>query len=139
MANPVTDFWFWATTGKTASQIEAETARNDAILAARDADLIARGLWSDKDIRDSANQRAAEDYAANIGGQVAQAAGEGAAEGLDAMQSAVKETVTGAATFSLKATLGWIPWWLWLVGAAYLALRLGLLAPALSALKIKVQ
>lgn len=139
MANPFTDFWFWATTGKTASQIEAETAANDAILAARDAELIARGLWDQKDIRDSANQRAAEDYAANIGSQVAQAAGEGAAEGLDKMQSAVKETVTGATTFSLRAVFGFIPWWVWFLAVGYAAFRLGLLAPALSALKLKVQ
>ena len=138
MANPVTDFWFWATTGKTASAIEAETARNNEILAKRDADLIARGVWDERARQAHEENVRAETYADNIGGQVADAAQEGALEGLDSMQSAVKDTVTSAAKFSLRATLGWVPWWVWIVLAVVAAFRLGLLAPALRSLKIKL-
>jgi hypothetical protein len=65
-------------------------------------------------------------------------AAEGAAEGLDAMQTAVKDTLSGAATFSLRAVFGFIPWWVWLLALGYGAFRLGLLGPALKSLKIKL-
>jgi hypothetical protein len=128
MANLLTDAWFKITTGKTASQIEAETARANEILARRDAELIARGVWDARDVRDSSAQRAAEDYLAKPPGQqIVAAAAEGASEGLAAMQSSVRSNLGSVATFSLRAVLGWIPWWLWLFGAGYLAWRLGLL------------
>ena len=139
MANPVTDLWFWATTGKTATAIEEETARNNEILAKRDADLIARGKWdADAQAAHRQNMETQYEYWDNTGGQVAEAAGEGAIEGLETMQRAVRAGLGGVARFSLKATLGWVPWWLWIAGAAYLAFRLGLLGPALRSLKSKL-
>lgn len=138
MANWFTDAWFKVTTGKTASQIEAETAANNAILDARNEELRNRGTWTQQDYDVAMQQRSWETYASSPGADVATAAAEGAAEGLEAMQTAVKDTVTGAATFSLRAVFGFIPWWVWLLAIGYGAFRLGLLGPALKSLKIKL-
>lgn len=138
MANWITDAWFKVTTGKSASQIEAETARNNEILAARDADLIARGVWDQRAQKAHEENVRAETYSEDIGGQVTSAAQEGALEGLDKMQSAVKDTVTSATAFSLRATLGWVPWWVWILAGLYAAFQLGLLTPALRSLKVKL-
>jgi hypothetical protein len=51
----------------------------------------------------------------------------GAAEGLAGMQNAVKTTASGI----LGGALGFIPWWIWLGGIAYLVWRLGLLGKVL--------
>lgn len=138
MAGWITDAWFKLTTGKTASDIEAETAKNNAILAARDADLIQRGIWDKQAQQQHWENTQRETYAENTGGQIFEAAKEGAVEGLDAMQTAVKDTVTGATTFSLRSVFGFVPWWVWILGLGYVAFRLGLLTPALKALKIKL-
>lgn len=51
----------------------------------------------------------------------------GAEEGLARTQAAFKDTVSGAAGFSLRAVFGFVPWWVWVAGALFLAFRLGLL------------
>lgn len=134
MANIFTDAWYKITTGKTASQIEEETARANEINARRDADLIARGVWDQKAARDSAAQRGAEDYYAEIGRQTGGAAVEGATEGLATVQGGFRDVLTGATTFSLRAVFGFVPWWLWIAAAAYIAFRLDLLGPAIKSL-----
>lgn len=140
MAGWITDAWFKLTTGKTASQIEAETAANNEILAKRDADLVARGVWDAKAQEARRENAQAEwEYWNNTSDQLAAAAAEGAREGLDAMQASVKDTITSATTFSLRAVLGFIPWWLWLAAAGYLAFRLGLLDGAMRQLRGKLK
>lgn len=59
--------------------------------------------------------------------QVWQAAGEGAVEGLESMQTGVKDTLTGGIGFGLSGVLGFVPWWVWLGGLAYAAWHFGLL------------
>jgi len=59
--------------------------------------------------------------------QVTDAAKEGALEGLEKTQGAVKDTLSSATAFTLKGVLGFVPWWVWLGGIAYLAWRFGLL------------
>ena len=54
------------------------------------------------------------------------------------MADGVRNTVNAVGGGILSTVWRAVPWWGWLAGAGYLAFRLGLLAPALRALKIKL-
>lgn len=142
MANWLTDAWFYVATGKTASAIEAETAANNAILDKRNADLLERGVWTQKDQAASDQQRAAEDYWRQPGYDVAYEAKAGAIEGaqnvVEVTQEAVKATAevvnqTANAVASTTAGFVWraVPWWLWIAVLVWGAWQLGLVKKGL--------
>lgn len=100
-----------------------------------DRRAIEEGKWDDAAQRQVEINRQAESaggYDGNYDQQVSQAAADGAKEGLANMQSGVKDTLTAATNTVLGGVLGFVPWWLWLVGLAagawYLGLFKGVLA-----------
>lgn len=117
----------------TGVDTDAEAKRAEE-LAAWEARLNAnprmQQVWTPEDWLAHEQQAAAEAAAyapATYDDQVWQAAKEGAAEGLADMQRSVKDAATGAAAWSLRGVFGFVPWWVWLGGAFYVAWRLGFL------------
>lgn len=115
MANWFTDLYYKATTGKSASQIEAEWQAADAALQKDNERLYAEGKLSSADMQVvQAHQMSQEVVPGQIGSATADAFAQGAAEGLAAEQAAVKDAVGGV----VGGVLGFVPWWLWAVAAA---------------------
>lgn len=90
---------------------------NKKITAANEA-AVAAGTMTQAQA-DTANSRL--DDPSTYRTQVYDAFEQGALEGLAAEQSLVKNTTTGL----ISGTLGFVPWWGWVVGAAVLANYLG--------------
>lgn len=65
-------------------------------------------------------------------GEVGDAFIQGAEEGLASMQRNVKDSLTSTAGFSLRAILGFIPWWVWLLAFIWALWQLGLLKRVLT-------
>ncbi|KAF0181387.1 MAG: hypothetical protein FD161_60 [Limisphaerales bacterium] len=65
-------------------------------------------------------------------GEVGQDFVSGAEEGLASMQRGVKDTLTSTAGFSLRAILGFVPWWAWLLLLIWALWQLGLLKRVLT-------
>lgn len=122
-------FTWSATTGGI--DLEAEARRTEA-LRAQEAEIDARrrasGRYDEQYWATADEQHVMESAAydpAQYQAEVTDAAREGALEGLDAMQRGVKDTLSGAAGFSLRAVFGFVPWWLWLLAGAGLFFYLG--------------
>ena len=111
MANPLSDAFYWWTTGKSASQLEREMAASDKRLQELNQDALSRGLY-DADTFEAAETNRLNGIV-DPTFEIKAAAVEGAKEGLAEMQDAVK---TGAATL-VKVPLGFIPWWVWPLAA----------------------
>lgn len=97
-------------------------AAADKKLAELNRQAYETGLWNEAQYAQAETNRlnnAAETY----GRQIGDAFTEGAKEGLAKAQEAVKGTV-GTVT---GGALGFVPWYVWLLGAAWLALQLGVL------------
>lgn len=126
--NPFT--WSWVLGGV---DLEAEQRRRAELEAweKRLDEQARKSVWADPGTWQTVQtQRAAEaeaygsarDYAA----EVTRAAQEGAIEGLERMQRGVTGALDTAAGYSLRAVLGFVPWWVWLGAAVYGAWRLRL-------------
>jgi hypothetical protein len=121
----------------TGVDLDEEAKRNAELEEWRgrlDANPRMERVWEPADWYAHERQMASEAAAFNAttyDDQVWQAAREGAVEGLENMQGAVKDTLSGAAGFTLKGVFGFIPGWVWAVGLVggglYAAWHLGLL------------
>lgn len=105
----------------SAEDIEAGRRADDhlAQIAARNRE---RGIYDDAQYARTI-ERLGYSNTSVYAGQVGQAFEEGAAEGLATMQAGVKGTLNKTAL----GILGFIPWWVWLLAALWLAWQLGLL------------
>ncbi|MCX7791428.1 MAG: hypothetical protein N2378_12375 [Chloroflexaceae bacterium] len=134
--------WNWIRTQLTGVDLEAEQRRRAELEAweqALDQEALRRQVWSDQEWQTVQAQRAGQEFtgATDFAAEVNQAFREGAAEGLASMQRGVRESLTGAATFSLRAVLGFIPWWAWVLAAIWAAWQLGLIQPWLGRLRAR--
>jgi hypothetical protein len=118
MANWLTDLFYKATTGKTATEIERQWDADNETLAGLNQDLYNRGLLSEDALATSTAQLASDHPETSVANDF----WTGAAEGLSAEQNAVK-TVLGTA---LWQTIKFVPWWAWVAGALVLAAELGM-------------
>ncbi len=121
-------FTWQVVTGVDLTAEQARAEKIDQQRQALDEQAIRDGKWDDAALRQVEINRQAEaaaGYDSGYDAQVSQAAAEGAKEGLSTMQSGVKDTLTGAATFGLQSVLGFVPWWVWLLGLAYLGWQVG--------------
>lgn len=112
----------------------ARSDRLDAELRAHNARRVERGVMTPDDYL-RFEERLGQNDSSTFDQQVEDAFVEGAREGLEKQQQAVKRTLTA----TVKAAVGFVPWWAWVIlavaGLAWLANSLGLF----QLLKRKVQ
>lgn len=105
----------------------------DAKIMQLNADRVALGAMTQAQA-DAANAALLADNPEGYRRAVGDAAMEGAMDGLAAEQRWVKETLGDVVGTVGKGVLGFVPWWVWVGGGAYVAYRLGafdnLLKPA---------
>lgn len=105
----------------------------DAKIMQLNADRVALGAMTQAQA-DAANAALLSDNPEGYRRAVGDAAMEGAMDGLAAEQQWVKETLGTVVGTVGKGVLGFVPWWVWVGGGAYVAYRLGafdnLLKPA---------
>lgn len=132
--------WNWIRTQLTGVDLAAEQRRRADLEAweqALDQESLRRQVWTDQQWRTVQAQRAAQEFtgATDFAAEVNRAFQEGAAEGLASMQRGVRESLTGAASWSVQTVLGFVPWWMWLLASLWAAWQLGLLDPGLGRLR----
>jgi hypothetical protein len=113
---------------------DAEMARGQALdntIHQQNLELLNRGVWTQEQF-DAAEGRAATGATPDVNAEVMASFKEGAGEGLTNVQQAVKSTATDFLSAGIRGVTGFIPWWLWLAGAGYLAFRLGLVGKIMS-------
>lgn len=118
---PVSVFQGWGDLWDVVSGSEQERGEE---LDRRLAELNRDALESDRWTREQFNQAEENRMAGATGdtrSEVLGAAADGAVEGLKTIPDKIRGTVDGVAGW----TLGAVPWWLWIVGAAGLFLYLG--------------
>lgn len=134
--------WNWIRTQLTGVDLAAEQRRRADLEAweqALDQDSLRRQVWTDQQWRTVQAQRAAQEFtgATDFAAEVNRAFREGAIEGLASMQRGMKDTLTGTATFTLRAILGFIPWWVWLLAVLWAAWQLGWIQPWIGRLRAR--
>lgn len=119
----------WASVTGIDLDAEAERTRElNERKEAMDQAAYKRGIWTPEDLQFVHQQRMSDAEAWNpdrYNAEVAQAAAEGARDGLVEIQGAVKDAATSAAGFTLRGVFGFVPWWLWIVGLGVAAWYLG--------------
>lgn len=98
----------------------ARSDRLDAALREQNRRLVARGLMTPEQY-DTFEERLADTSSGNYDELIEEAFVEGAQEGLQRQQEAVKNTLTG----TLKGALGFVPWWAWLLGLGFVLYQSG--------------
>jgi hypothetical protein len=123
---------FWGPVGEFlwGTNVDADTTRSaelDARIKEQNDAALAKGKWTTEQYEMAEANRLGMAAIPEYDPDLWKDFGEGAAEGLADMQAGVKGAVTTATRWTLQGTLGFVPWWVWVAGAAYVAFRLGLL------------
>jgi len=107
--------------------LDEEQRRQDdlyAKLAELNRKALEDGKYTPEEFR-TAEQNRVDSYIPDVGGEVERAFDEGLQEGIDNEQRILKGTVNTLVGAPLRAVLGGIPGWVWIVAAAGLFFWIG--------------